>query len=407
MKNRLHKKILEHMDELQAWYKKSLQTSYVPFYASFDIRDAGFKIGNIDGNIFPAGFNNICQTDKDSAPELITSYLNDKFAGVKKILLLSEDHLKNAYYWENVITLNDLLMEAGFQVTVGMLSEAIGSEAEMTSFSGKTIHVEKVFSESGQLLTKRGKPDLVISNNDFSNAYEDVDFSHTLMTPLRELGWFQRKKHTYFQHYNNYAEQFASFIDEDPWLFQVPTSRFENFDVTDDGSRQALADKVDECLVKTQKKYDEYDVKEKPTVFIKNNSGTYGLGVLSAQSGEEVLSWNYKSKKKMKASKGGGGISEVIIQEGVPTVLTDEGATAEPVLYMLGDELAGGFLRTHSQKAANESLNSPGAVYKRLCLSDLKVRAEGCTLENVYGWVAKLGFLAISKEAAAFKRQDQ
>ena len=105
----------------------------------------------------------------------------------------------------------------------------------------------------------------------------------------------------------------------------------------------------------------------------------------------------------MKAAKGGGGISEVIVQEGVPSVLSEDGATAEPVLYMLGCELAGGFLRTHNKKDNHQSLNSPGAVYKKLCLSDLKISAEGAMLENVYGWIAKLGFLAISKEATDLK----
>ena len=66
---------------------------------------------------------------------------------------------------------------------------------------------------------------------------------------------------------------------------------------------------------------------------------------------------------------------------------------------MIGCELAGGFLRTHSEKNSTESLNSPGAVYKRLCVSDLGVRAEGCPQENVYGWSAKLGLLAIALEA--------
>jgi glutamate--cysteine ligase len=182
-------------------------------------------------------------------------------------------------------------------------------------------------------------------------------------------------------------------------LFQVPTRHFENFVVGEEVGQEQLAEQVELLLADIQKKYNEHGVSEKPTVFIKNNSGTYGLGVLSATSGDEVRHWNYKSKKKMKATKGGGGFSELVLQEGVPTILSEEGATAEPVLYMLGQELAGGFLRTHEKKNATESLNSPGAVYKRLCLSDLKVSAEGCLLENVYGWVAKLGFLAISREA--------
>ncbi len=403
MKNRIHTKLLNQCDQLLKWYEAELEGAYVPFYSSFDVRDGGFKIGNVDGNIFPAGFNNICQMDKESAPELITEHLQARFPNTQRILLLAEDHLKNAFYWENVIAIKELLQEADYTVDVGMLSPELSDSVELESFSGKKIKVEKVKSEAGQLLTQLGTPDLVISNNDFSNSYPEIDFSKTSMTPLRDLGWFQRKKHTYFEHYNKVAADFAGMIGEDPWLFQVPTKRFAKFDVTDEESRKALGAEVDIMLAATQKKYDEHGVTEPPFVFVKNNSGTYGLGVVMAQSGADVESWNYKSKKKMKASKGGGGISEVILQEGVPSVLRDEEATAEPVLYMLGQELAGGFLRTHGKKQANESLNSPGAVYKRLCLSDLKVRAEGCVLENVYGWVAKLGLLAISKEAQDLK----
>ena len=115
--------------------------------------------------------------------------------------------------------------------------------------------------------------------------------------------------------------------------------------------------------------------------------------------GDEVRQWSYKSRKKMKAAKGGRDVEEVIIQEGIPSIVQTENASAEPVIYMIGCELAGGFLRTHSEKGSTDSLNSPGAVYKRLCVSDLAVRAEGCPQENVYGWSAKLGLLAIALEA--------
>jgi glutamate--cysteine ligase len=224
-----------------------------------------------------------------------------------------------------------------------------------------------------------------------------------MMTPLKELGWYQRKKHQYFSNYNQLVNQFAEMIDEDPWLFGVQTKHFKAFDVADESSRDELGKVVEEIISSTKQKYEDHQIDETPYAFVKNNSGTYGLGVLTAESGDDVRSWNYKSKKKMKAAKGGGGISEVIVQEGVPSVLSEDGATAEPVLYMLGCELAGGFLRTHNKKDNHQSLNSPGAVYKKLCLSDLKISAEGAMLENVYGWIAKLGFLAISKEATDLK----
>lgn len=403
MKQRVHGKILDRCEDLATWYEGQLSGAYIPFYSSFDIRDAGFKIGNIDGNIFPAGFNNICQADKEYAPEVMTEHLRRYYPSVSSILLLTESHLKNTYYWENAIAISDLLNEAGFEVEVGMISDAIDETVELTSFSGKTIKVSRIQFIDGHLQTATLRPDLVISNNDFSNGFEDKDFSKTLMTPMRELGWFRRKKHTYFNHYNKLTEEFAQVIDEDPWLFQVATQRFEAFDVGDEQSRLSLATQVDQMIANTAQKYKEHNISDAPYVFVKNNSGTYGLGVVEATSGKDVESWNYKAKKKMKATKGGGGIGEVIIQEGIPSVLREDSATAEPVVYMVGDELVGGFLRTHEQKDSFQSLNSPGAVYKRLCLSDLKVSAEGCLLENVYGWVAKLGFLAITREARDLK----
>lgn len=109
----------------------------------------------------------------------------------------------------------------------------------------------------------------------------------------------------------------------------------------------------------------------------------------------------------MKAQKGGGQFSKVIVQEGVPTKIQTEGWTAEPTIYMLGSGLAGGFLRAHKDKNESESLNSPGAVYKRLCLSDLKIKAEGCPLENVYGWIAKIGLVAIGRETAQMNLKYQ
>ncbi len=105
----------------------------------------------------------------------------------------------------------------------------------------------------------------------------------------------------------------------------------------------------------------------------------------------------------MKAAKGGREISQVIVQEGIPSRVRSEGFSAEPVIYMVGTELAGGFLRTHGEKGATDSLNSPGAVYRRLCVSDLNVSLEGSPLENVYGWTARLGLLAIAMEAQELK----
>jgi glutamate--cysteine ligase len=398
----LHNKILGKMDQLCEWYAGQIKDKNIPFYSSYDIRDASFKMTNVDANIYPAGFNNICPTDKDYTPRLMKLYVDKHYPKTKNILLVTEDNLKNAYYWENVNAIKNFLGEAGYNIRVGMPGLQDQESMELESYLGNKVTVEKVLSVDGKLKLAGFEPDLVISNNDFTKLYEKWgDISSTAMTPSMDLGWFQRKKSVYFDHFNQVATEFAKILEVDPWLFTVKTEIFTDFDVTSEESRRHLSEKAQKVLESIAADYKKHDIQESPFLFIKNNSGTYGLGVTQVTNAEEVINWSYDAKKKMKAQKGGGRFSEVIIQEGVPTVIKSGGAVAEPTIYMVGDHLAGGFLRTHEQKDERESLNSPGAVYKKLCLSDLTIKAEGCPLENVYGWVAKMGLLAISRETQA------
>jgi glutamate--cysteine ligase len=399
MNTHLHQTILKNMDSLCEWFEKSSSDLQLPFYSSYDIRDSSFKVTNVDANIYPAGFNNICPTDKEQAPELVNKYFKQHYPNAKKILLLTEDHLKNMYYWENVNAIHELLTTSGFEVRVGMPGLLDQEEIILETYLGNKVKAHRVANENGQLKSKDFIPDVVISNNDFSKTYDNwQDLSQVNMTPPMELGWYQRQKSVYFECYNQVAAEFANILNMDAWFFQVRTELFQEFDVSSETSRMQLAERTDAMLTQLKQDYQSRHISEDPYLFIKNNSGTYGLGVIRVASGEDVLKWSYDSRKKMKAQKGGGRFDEVIIQEGVPTVMKSGAATAEPTIYMIGDSLAGGFLRTHEQKDEKDSLNSPGAVYKKLCLSDLKIKAEGCPLENVYGWVGKMGLLAIGRE---------
>ncbi len=408
IKQFVHEKIIANHTDLCDWICKNEEDLIVPFYSSFDIRDSGSKVATVDANIFPAGFNNICVADRDHAEEIAKDYLDKTYGpSTKKILLLTEEHTNNAYYWENVAALVKIIEGAGRAVRVAIPKE-MNSPLTLESASGKKIQVFSATRDGSGVNSDGFVPQLIISNNDFSEAY--VDWSQGLATtinPPREMGWYRRKKSEFFKEYNLVAAEFAKMIDIDPWLLQVDTEVFEGFDLGDEGRMDELAKHVDGLITRTQESYRQHDIKEAPFVFIKNNSGTYGLGVLKVESADEVRKLNYKSRKRMKAAKGGREISEVIIQEGIPTSVTADGHTAEPAIYLIGCNLAGGFLRTHGEKGPHENLNSPGAVYKRLCVSDLEVNIQGCMHENVYGWVAQLGLLAIGREFKAFRQKNK
>lgn len=405
-KSEMHEKLLKSQKEVEAWFKSKRDILDIPIYSSYDIRDSGFKISNIDGNIFPAGFNNICPTDRDSAPEHMEYYIQRHYSkmnngkGVHKILLITEEHTNNPYYWSNVSSLKKIMTDAGLEVKIGIPRAQPGDKIVMATSTGESVEVCAAYMKDQKITACDYESDLVVSNNDFSEFYAEwgTEFLNP-MNPPRELGWYQRKKSNYFKYYNQMAGELADIIKLDPWYIQVRTELFEEFDISDDLSRKALAEKTDLMIEKLKKEYEARNIQTKPFVFIKNNSGTYGLGVIKVESGDDVLNLNYKSRKKMKAAKGGKDIESVIIQEGVPSAVTADQSTAEPVIYLIGCKLAGGFLRTHAEKDATESLNSPGAIYKRLCVTDLSVNAQDHMLENVYGCVARLGLLAIGLEA--------
>ncbi|MEY4615635.1 MAG: putative glutamate--cysteine ligase [Pseudomonadota bacterium] len=394
----IHEKICLSSEKLHSWYESKTEKLAYPIYSSYDVRDSGFKVGIVDANIYPAGFNNICPSDLEECPKLLNTYLEKHYqSNPKRILLVTEEHTQNSFYWENVATIKKLFEEAHYEILVG-IPKVLDAPLEVTSASGKLLTIHSAFPDNPHVI--QFNPDLIVSNNDFSDAKDNWAQRIALpINPPRELGWYQRKKSNFFKFYNELVEEFCAIADLDPFLLRVKTEEFRDFDITNDESVNLVAERIDRMIDELKVEYTERDIKRDPFIFVKNNSGTYGLAVLKVSSGEEFKSLNYKSRKKMKAAKGGRDVEEVVIQEGIPSVIRAEEATAEPVIYMIGCRLAGGFFRTHKEKSESESLNSPGAVYKRMCISDLAFRQNECPSENVYGWTSKLALLAIAHEA--------
>lgn len=402
IKESLHSNTIEMSKELCDWYEAQLNKISFPIYSSYDIRDSGYKISNVDANIYPAGFNNICPTDLEHVPALFEKYLTRHYkTKPNRILLLTEQHTNNPYYWDNVWTLLQAFKEIGIQARPAV---PVAMESNLILQSARGHQVEVYSAHKDSKLWQDFKADLVVSNNDFSDSLDEWASQNDFpMNPPRELGWYQRKKSRYFKHYNDLVNEFSHVAKIDPFTMRVETEHFDKFDINDEKSRSDLADQVSGFLAKLEKTYKERNINQKPFVFVKNNSGTYGLAVIKVSDASDIKSWSYKSRKKMKAAKGGRDVEEVIIQEGIPSQVTADDVTAEPVIYMVGCQLAGGFLRTHAEKDPTESLNSPGAIYKKLCVTDLLVKPEDCLMENVYGWTAKLGLLAIGREGSEMK----
>ena len=104
------------------------------------------------------------------------------------------------------------------------------------------------------------------------------------------------------------------------------------------GEKQGLecvAMGVEKVLHKIRTHYARYGITSEPYVYVKSDSGTYGMGIMTVKSGDEMLEINKKIRNKMNAIKEGVQSTEVIIQEGVPTADAVEGSPAEPMLYLV------------------------------------------------------------------------
>ncbi|MBI2606005.1 MAG: glutamate--cysteine ligase [Deltaproteobacteria bacterium] len=376
---------------LGSWLDSRVSAKYEPFYASIDLRDAGFKLAPVDANLYPAGFNNICPEDLESSPEILKPLLKRHLGFMpKRVAILPESHTKNRFYADNLYELRQLFRRLGIATEIGWYYEP---GVEVREHHEADPHVIELETSDGRkldaypfrrvgnrlLLSVRGKsfdPEFILINNDFSSGFPSgLAGIEQPIEPSPRLGWHTRKKSDFFDHYNALASRFAAEAGIDPWCMHVNTRRVSGVDFTEGVGMDKIASAVDEIIEKTRAEYDRRGIDETPFAFIKSNAGTYGMGIMRVESGVEILKLNRRERNKMAVVKNRLTVRDVIVQEGIPTRFKLDGVYAEPVIYLMGRELMGGFLRKNPQRGRGENLNSRGMVFQKLCLSDLRHRA--------------------------------
>jgi len=220
------------------------------------------------------------------------------------------------------------------------------------------------------------------------------------------FGWHRRRKSRHFQIYGEVASQVAEIVGLDPWLFTCVMETGDNIDLSDSSSLERLSAKVNQVISKIQEKYDQYGIDSTPYVFVKNNSGTYGMGITYVARGEEILTMNRKTRNKLLSSKGGGLVNEYLIQEGIVTADFYSGYPIEPVIYLGGQTPIGGFFRLNEEKDEWSSLNTKGMAFSCLCLHKLDQPHEEAflrcvekeTLVKLSYYLARMAALAAARE---------
>ena len=410
----LERCFLDQETRIEHWLRSQWLEHTPPFYTSVDLRNAGFKLAPVDTNLFPGGFNNLNPAFLPLCVQATMSAVERICPEARDLLLIPENHTRNQFYLQNVAHLAKILHHAGLNVRIGSLLPEITEPTSIALADGQQLTLEplKRLGPSGNRLGLADfDPCAILLNNDLSAGVPQIlqNLHGQALIPPLHAGWHARRKSRHFATYKQVIDAFSAEIGIDPWLINTEfdvCGKINFHERTGDGE-ECLASNVDTLLTKIRAKYREYGVSEQPFVVVKSDAGTYGMGIMTVHDASEVKSLNRKQRNKMAVGKEGLRVTEVIIQEGVPTFETVDDGVAEPVVYMMDRYVVGGFYRVNTARSRTENLNAPGMSFKPLAF------ATGCTLPDMaqapdappnrfyaYGVVARLAMLAASIELA-------
>jgi glutamate--cysteine ligase len=411
----LERVILDQRPEIERWFRTQWLENEAPFYTSVDLRNSGFKLAPVDTNLFPGGFNNL-------NPDFLPLCVHAAMSAVQKIcpdtrrfMLVPENHTRNLHYLSNVATLKRILEGAGLTVRIGSMIPDLKEPMQVEASNGEKLTLEPIQRKGNRVGLEGFDPCAVLLNNDLSAGIPALlrGLEQEVLPPL-VAGWATRRKSQHFHAYDKVAEDFAKLVGIDPWVVNPAFSQCGKVNFSEKEGEECLAANVEFVLGEIREKYAQYGIKEQPFVIVKADAGTYGMGIMTVKSVDDVRNLNRKARNKMSTIKDSQPVHEVIIQEGVYTFESLDGAVAEPVVYMVDQFVVGGFYRVHTERGIDENLNSPGAQFKPLafetdCHSPDCSGMPGDTPNRfyTYGVVARLAMLAAAAEIRQLVAHDE
>lgn len=404
----LERSLLEKQNRIESWFRQQWRETPAPFYSSVDLRNAGFKISPVDTNLFPAGFNNLNRQFDALAVQAIQAAMDKACPSAAGLLLIPENHTRNPFYWEHVATLTELIRKAGFSVRLGSLNPEVTAPTTMSTQSGKSVTLEPLRRDGNRVTVGDFKPCAILLNNDLSGGRPAIleGLDQPMLPPLA-LGWSNRLKSQHFGVFREVAHELSEIISIDPWLIDPMFRNCGEINFLKREGEDCLISNVEMLLEDIAAKYKEYGIDREPFVFIKADAGTYGMGVMTARSADDVRALNRKARKHMASAKDGAMVSGAIIQEGVYTCETwgPNKATAEPVVYMVDQHVIGGFYRVHEGRGTQDNLNAPGMRFQMLAFAEACSHPDPTCAPDAqpnrfyaYGVVARLAALAAARE---------
>lgn len=394
---------------IEQWFRTWFAEHTPPFYTSTDLRNAGFKLAPVDLNLFPGGFNNLAEPFTPLAVQALQVAIERVCPHARHFLLIPENHTRNTFYLRNVWHLQRLLQLAGVTVRIGSLNPEITAPVTLELPEG-ALHLEPLVRRGQRVGLADYDPCALLLNNDLAAGVPPL-----LAPPLEqqvipppEAGWHRRRKSHHAACYAQVAIAFAEVTALDPW-YLIPAHRLvSGVDFPAKQGIEQLADAASDLFAEIRREYTARAIPHPPYLVMKADAGTYGMGVMVVKDPKELVELSRRDRNKMARGKEGLVVTQVLLQEGVPTFERVGGAAAEPVLYLIDRYVVGGFYRVHTERGTDDNLNAPGMHFTPLGFD------QPCTLPDfsappdagpnrfyAYGVVARLALAAATLELEA------
>jgi glutamate--cysteine ligase len=408
--NELEQRVLESMPAIERWFRLEWMEHTPPFYSAVDLRNAGFKLAPVSTDLFPGSFNHL-------TPEMLPLAVQAAMAAIEKIcpearnlLLIPDNRTEDPFYMTSVQRLVQVFTQAGLNVRLGSVDPAVKGPRALALPDGGELMVEPLLRNRGRLGLKDFDPCTIVLNNDLAQGIprELHNLHEQYLLPPLHAGWTVRRKSRHFQSYEDVAKKFAKLLGMDPWLINPLHTQCGEVDFETASGVDCVKSGVDAALAKVRRKYKEYGINERPFVVVKADHGNRGNGVLTVRDAKDLDDAG-ALRQRMGLAKDGDAITEVIIQEGVPSYERIHSAVAEPVVCMIDRYVVGGFYRIHAGRGTDENLGGPGSSYVPLAFAEssqlpragAKPGASPPNRFYMYGVIGRLAMLASAYELEA------
>jgi glutamate--cysteine ligase len=405
--NELEQRVLDTMPSIERWFRLEWMEHTPPFYASVDLRNAGFKLAPVDNDLFPSCWNNLTPAMLPLAVQAAMAAIEKICPEARNLLIVPSPGLRSTAYLANLAQLRSVFQMAGLNVRFGSISPDLKKPLTLELPDGQTLVLEPVVRNRGRLGVKDFDPCTILLNNGLVAGVPGIleDLHQQYLLPPLHASASQRQRSTYFKNFEEVAKRFGKLIGVDPWLFTPISDKAGSMDLARPEGLEALTACVDGVLLKVRRKYKEYGIKEKPFVVIKSNQAGSGAGVVSVRDSRDLVA----ALERAQAGKSPAGVRELIVQEGVLTKERVNDAVAEPVVYTMDRYVVGGFYRVHAEQGVEEDLSAPGSSHVPLAFDESTHLPQpgvrpGVSAPNrfyMYGVVGRLATLSASYEIEA------